>query len=63
MSDTSAEKSPAYGCPVSRDTCTAKSYPGVDPVENFMDYSDDGCMFRFTEVQSSRMDGMAAQYR
>ena len=59
--DTPAEKSPASGCPVGRDSCRRK--PGLDPIENFMDYSDDGCMTDFTSQQSLRMDNSHLEWR
>ena len=36
---------------------------GLDPITNFMDYSDDACMFEFTPGQSSRMSAQWALYR
>jgi hypothetical protein len=63
VDDTAAEAGPAWGCPVGRDSCTRSRYPGEDPVFNFMDYTDDPCMFQFTPGQSSRMEGMYALYR
>jgi Pregnancy-associated plasma protein-A len=60
IGDTPAERSPAFGCPVSRDSCPR---PGLDPIENFMDYTDDACMFQFTTGQDQRMDAQFSTYR
>ena len=48
--DTNRESSPVYGCPGSSSSCSSS-----DPYHNYMDYSDDTCMYEFTEEQVRRM--------
>lgn len=53
IGDTNSEESPFFGCPSSsgwRRTCQSH-----DPVHNFMDYSNDGCMCTFTSDQKEHM--------
>lgn len=61
VSDTPAELSAASGCPIKRDSCPAAD--GLDPVRNFMDYSDDTCMVSFSPGQAQRMARAFASYR
>ena len=52
VADTAASSMPAFGCPVGRDSCGAS---GDDPVRNYMDRADDGCMNTFTDGQRARI--------
>lgn len=64
VSDTPAERAPTFGCPSGNlDTCRKKNTPGLDPYENFMDYTDDPCMYKFSLGQADRTDTMWATYR
>ncbi|KAG5637621.1 hypothetical protein H0H81_003902 [Sphagnurus paluster] len=60
VDDTPPEASAAFGCPVGRDTCPGG---GVDPIHNYMDYTDDSCMTEFTPGQAARVKSQLATYR
>lgn len=50
--DTPTASGPNYGCPTV-DSCP--SSPGIDMVQNYMDYTNDACMNIFTQNQKDRM--------
>ncbi|CCO34847.1 Extracellular metalloprotease 1 [Rhizoctonia solani AG-1 IB] len=51
---------PTSGCPAGKDTCPGG---GVDPIHNYMDYSDDSCMTEFTAGQTLRLQSQISTYR
>src|SRR5687768_1482181 len=63
VADTNAQSSSTSGCPVGRDSCQIDGPGRLDPIENFMDYSTDSCMYLFTLGQSTRMDEKHLVYR
>lgn len=60
VADTPAEQTATSGCPVGKDTCRQA---GLDPIENYMDYSYDNCMYRFSDGQYTRMSEQLQLYR
>ncbi|CAE6521089.1 unnamed protein product [Rhizoctonia solani] len=60
--DTPAQLNQTDGCPSSPpDTCPGQ--PGLDPIHNFMDYSDDICLLEFTPGQIQRMQEHFVTFR
>jgi hypothetical protein len=60
VADTPAEDTPAFGCPDGRDTCPSA---GLDPIHNYLDYTDDACYTEFTPGQQALMCEMVGTYR
>ena len=56
--DTNSESGPHFGCTNGTSSCGS-----VDPIENYMDYSDDLCMNQFTPEQVNRMRCSLLNYR
>jgi hypothetical protein len=51
-----------FGCP-SPFTNTCPIQPGYDPIHNYMNYTDDPCMFEFTSGQYGRSSNIVGQYK
>ncbi|MDV3220382.1 zinc metalloprotease [Intrasporangium sp.] len=60
VADTPKEAHPQFNCPEGADSCAA---PGLDPIHNFMDYTQDSCMNMFTEGQAERMSDAWLAFR
>ncbi|WP_416905168.1 M43 family zinc metalloprotease [Micromonospora echinospora] len=60
VADTPREAAPQFNCPEGADSCSA---PGLDPIHNFMDYTQDSCMNMFTPGQADRMSDAWVAFR
>ncbi|KAI5857427.1 Metalloprotease [Durotheca rogersii] len=60
VDDTPPQASASSGCPIGRDSCPGG---GVDPIHNYMDYSEDACYEEFTPGQAERMYSAWSAYR
>lgn len=60
IADTVREASANYGCTPEVSSCGGGQ---MNPIENYMDYSDDACMTRFTTEQANRIRCAIINYR
>jgi Pregnancy-associated plasma protein-A len=61
VDDTPAMLVPTGGCPEGKDTCVKEA--GLDPIHNYMDYSDDACYNQFTPGQVARAQAQYIHFR
>ena len=62
IGDTPRERSPNYECTPSESSCNGGA--GImNPIENYMNYTDDVCMTKFTVEQGNRMRCSIMNYR
>jgi hypothetical protein len=59
IGDTAREAQPNYGCSPVSSGCGS----GMSPIENYMDYSEDACMTKFTPNQVNRIRCSMVNYR
>jgi hypothetical protein len=60
VADTPREAYPQFTCDETADSCSTL---GLDPVHNFMDYTEDFCMDEFTPGQAARMSDAWQAFR
>ena len=60
VDDTPPQTVTDMDCPLNKDTCAGG---GVDSIRNYMDYSSDCCMYKFSEGQMTRAHALLDQYR
>lgn len=60
VTDTPREAYPQFYCEEGLDSCPQ---PGLDPIHNFMDYTEDFCMDHFTPGQVERMNDAWIAFR
>jgi hypothetical protein len=58
IEDTAPERESSEGCPKGKSTCGE-----VDPIHNYMDYSEDACYEGFSEGQRGRMHKLWREFR
>ncbi len=57
IADTNSEETAHFGCTQTYTCGTA------DPIHNYMDYTDDDCMYKFTQEQGNRLVCSSVNYR
>ena len=58
IADTARQQSPNYNCPTGASSCSS-----ADPIRNYMNYTQDTCMWEFTTEQINRMRCSLLAYR
>lgn len=63
IDDTPAQAKAVYGCAPENRTDSCPNSPGLDPIFNFMGYSDDVCLYEFTPDQRAAIRDTLLTYR